>query len=271
MFKTTKLHINLNPNPNQKPKRLSIKMASNEESEEYTENGTSNLHHHFSPYFGGNASEFIVPKTGRIDITSHQMGSGIYGLSEEFLDKFPANRDENAEEYVFKWQTPYLIRDQEECNRYVRASIMLSDNLETLRNEVNNDPQMIVTEEVFIPIAHEFIKNIQQPFDRNEVTESITKFWKDYWNRKDFVEMPINYILRSQEMDGVFSDPKTECHRWSRGNVLFLPNYPIMAAGDVQPVNYILTRSGIEKPVFCLGYKYNGKNWIYEGKVRDSS
>jgi hypothetical protein len=222
-----------------------------------------NKHHHFSEFFGGNASEFIIPRSGKINITSHQMGSGIYGLSKAFLEKSPPNRNENSEEYIFNWGIPYVINNQQELDRYISASTTLAEQLEALRKEFTNNNDTIVSDKIFTLMAEKFIQLIKKNFDQKKVKKSITAFWYDYWNRDKYVEMPINYILRAEGMNGVLSNPKTVCQSWSKGNVLFLPHYPTYRYGDIQPVNFILANTGIDKEIICLGYIQEGNNWFY--------
>jgi hypothetical protein len=220
-------------------------------------------HYHFSEFFGGTASEFIIPRFGRINITSHQMGSGIYGLSEVFIKKSPPDRNGGSEEYIFNWGLPYLINNQKELDRYISASTTLAEELDFLRKKSINNNDMNISNKIFTSMAEKFIQIIEQNFDQKKVENAISTFWYDYWNRDKYVEMPINYILRANGMDGVLSDPKTVCQSWSKGNVMFLPHYPTYKNGDVQPVNFIITKTGIDKEITCLGYIQQGDNWVY--------
>lgn len=233
-----------------------------ESEEEYH----ADLHHHFSPYFGGNASEFIVPKLGKIDITSHGMGSGIYGLSNSYISRNTPDMEEGSSRYTFKLELPYVIVNQEECDRYSSTSMKLSRNMEKLRKKMIEEPNSIFTIDNMIPIAKEFIKDIQQEFDLDTTATALLDFFNDYYNRNDFVEMPINYILKADGNDGVLSEVRTSCHSWGKGDVKFLEHYPLYKERDIQPVNNILTRDGFQRNTICLGYKYDGENWVYPSK-----
>lgn len=225
-----------------------------------------NYLYHYSTFYGGNSSEYIIPKTGKIDITSHSMGSGIYGLSNNYITRNPPDLEDGASEYIFKWDLPFIIMNQEECDIYSSSSMNLSRNMEKLKKLANKEDNLVITLENMIPIAKQFIQDIKQDFDLNMTAEALLNFWNDYNTRNDFVEMPINYILKAEGNDGVLSHTSTTCHSWSKGNVKFLENYPTYKKGDIQPVNNILTRDGFQKQQFCLGYKYDGEDWVYPSK-----
>ena len=79
---------------------------------------------------GGYGSEYIYPKTGKISITNHGMGSGIYGLSKQKMfsedSKIPI---ENSKIYMYTVNNP-IILDSETCTIYQEASKGLNDELE---------------------------------------------------------------------------------------------------------------------------------------------
>jgi hypothetical protein len=218
---------------------------------------------HTSPYLHGNASEYIVPR-GQIDITSHGMGSGIYGLSQVYLSKNPGRRSD-LDSYTFTIDNPYMILSEDECEAYVAASKYTMSALDKLSKEQKTNPDLVITEDNFREIAMKFIQLIgNNNFDPDRVTHSLQKFWDDYHTRQDIVEMPINYILKGEEMDGVMSRPNVSCHSWSKGDVKFIP-YPTYKTGDTLPVGFLLARKGIEKPLVDLtrmGYIFCGNAWV---------
>jgi hypothetical protein len=224
------------------------------DDEEYT----MDKHVHYSPFRGGNASEYIVPG-GKIDITSHGMGSGIYGLSQQYIDNHPPQTTYGSVMYTFKIDLPYVISNDDECDRYVNSSKEIMRQLDSLTKRWGGQ------EENIREIASIFVTKMHNPLDEEkdydfnveEVTKSLLRFWKDYHEREDFVEMPINYILKDIGNDGVMSVYGVSCHSWHKGDVKFMP-YPTYEIGDSLPVAYILSRNGIEKPLTDLTRpKYN--------------
>jgi len=213
---------------------------------------------HNSPFPGGNASEYISPK-GRIDITSHGMGSGIYGLSREYLLYNPANS--NHLNYVFTIENPYVITTDDNCGKYISAS----KHVMRIFQYYVDSGQYEISKYEFRKISKEFIDIIDDKgFDIIRVAKSLETFWIDYNTRTDFIEMPINYILKGEGMDGVMSLYTVYCHSWSKGDVKFIP-YPTYTIGDKIPVAIILSRKGIDKPqtdLRKLGYVLEKNYWI---------
>mgnify|MGYP003755866275 CR=1 FL=1 len=82
---------------------------------------------------GGYGSEYIYPKTGKISITNHGMGSGIYGLSKQKMfsedSKIPI---ENSKIYMYTVNNP-IILDSETCTIYQEASKGLNEEMKKIR------------------------------------------------------------------------------------------------------------------------------------------
>ena len=100
-----------------------------------SENKEQVIYHH-SPFIGGNSSEYIViNKNTKIDITSHGMGSGIYGLSHEYINKNPVNQpyETKSKEYTFKIDKPYRISTEKQCERSTSASKQVMRDLQEVQ------------------------------------------------------------------------------------------------------------------------------------------
>jgi hypothetical protein len=208
---------------------------SDEQEENYNDDYTMDEIVHYSSYLGGNAAGFIVPKE-HIDISSHGLGSGIYGVSRLYLSKYPATPNADEIEYVFKIDNPYVISNDEECERFIAASKNVMKRLQYMVDAKKRDKSLIITEENLREIAQGFAVDIQESFDIDKVAKALSQFWTDYHNRTDMVAMPINYILETEGFDGVMSYPDTTCHSWSRGDVKFIP-YP--RSGHEMPVTFV--------------------------------
>jgi hypothetical protein len=165
-----------------------------------------------SKYKNGHASEYIAPN-GNINITNHGIGSGIYGITR--LDK-------NKKQYKFNLENPYILKNDKECNDYIKASTELN-------NKLNNKDSRPLT-----LIAKEFC-NIMTDFDEEYVYKKLKEFKGDYKNRKDIIMMPINYILMGYNYDGIYSKD-TILDSYDIGNIKFT-NYP--SKKNKLPVNYI--------------------------------
>lgn len=175
--------------------------------------------YHTSNYEGGNASEYIIPG-GNIFITSHGIGTGIYGITKKSNSK---------NEYTFILENPYILNNNEECDNYMRASLLLNEMMNNNENKISN-------------IAFEFIKLLPD-FEENYVVTKLKEFRGDYKNRKDMVMMPINYILIGCNFDGVYSR-ETVLDTFSRGNIKFT-NYPTKK--NKLPIKYLKKRNGVNE------------------------
>ena len=171
---------------------------------------------------GGYGSEYIYPKTGKISITNHGMGSGIYGLSKQKMfsedSKIPI---ENSKIYMYTVNNP-IILDSETCTIYQEASKGLNEELEKIRK--NNIQNNIQNKKEIEKIVRKFVKafNMIAKLDEKKVSKSVVKFMDDYYQRKHYVQMPINYILQNHGYDGVVAVPDTICDSWAKGSVKFL-------------------------------------------------
>jgi hypothetical protein len=193
---------------------------------------------HYSKFEQGNASEYIKPGKS-IDITSHGMGSGIYGVSKKCVDKSPPSF--HTYHSVFDIERPYHLTTTENCDDYIEVSKTMMRALEEMRGDGEPDFSSIAEKIVGMIECYELprLENIE---------ESLKEFWIDYNTRTGFVEMPINYVLKKNGFDGVCSTPGTFCDRWCKGYVKFIP-YP--GQGNI-PVGLILNRHGINKDEFRI-------------------
>lgn len=209
---------------------------------------------HYSNFFGGNAAEYIVPN-GNITITSHGLGSGIYGLSQDYIDKNPPNIT-LSNRYTFIVENPYIISTEEQADNYIESSMNIMRCLEsTIKREKVLDIYTIDH------IVKNFVCNMPA-FSIETVTSALLEFCNDYYFRKDAVEMPINYILKKVGYDGVVSEEGTSTHSWSKGNVKFI-DYPTYKMGDKCHVAFIISRAGISRPMINLkskGYALQSDN-----------
>jgi hypothetical protein len=200
------------------------------------------------------------------------MGSGIYGLSRQYVNKNPPGMTQGSSEYTFKIDIPYVIVNEEECERYVSASKTIMRALQDLGKSEKTEPIQVVTDDNLREIAREFVAIMHDPsdvdhdwdFDLENVTNALSHFWYDYHTRTDVVEMPINYILKGEGKDGVITQPGVSCHSWHKGDVKFIP-YPTYEVGDSIPVAFLLAREGVTKPVTDLerkNYRFCDQMWV---------
>lgn len=173
-----------------------------------------------SKYGKGHASEYIIPN-GNINITNHGIGSGIYGITK--INK-------NKKQYEFKLETPYILKNNEECDNYINASTMLNERMNNY-----NINSLDYTAELFCETLPGFKKDY--------VFKKLKEFKNDYKNRKDIVMMPINYIMMGLNYDGIYSKD-TILDTFNKGNIKFT-NYP--SKKNILPIKYFKKRNGINE------------------------
>ena len=192
-------------------------------------------------YCGGCACDYIVPR-GTINYPLKKgIASGIYGISQIFLESnsgsFPDDQ-KGSEFFSIKMELPYIINSVEECKRFLRANKYLDISFQKFVDLVKYEDSMIEDKD-FLEIAEKFISIIKEDFLVTNVKNALNDFWYDYNNRKKYVESPINYILKNEGNDGVMSHPSVEeCHNWLMGDVKFIP-YLTKENRSSIPVRYI--------------------------------
>lgn len=206
---------------------------------------------HCSRFKQGNASEFILARTGKICVTSHGMGSGIYGVTQEYIQDSPPYQGVYGlytRKMVLK--NPYLVHSQDACDSYVHASTKLMESIQT--DIIDKYKMRAPPKSVCKCIAKSFLCTINSDLynttlvgSLEKITNAIARFAFDYWFAKvRFVNQPIVYILASLGFDGVYSTTHGKfCDTWNKGNVKFIPidifeseNIVIIARNGVQRI-----------------------------------
>ena len=211
---------------------------SDDEHDEYNVNEII----HCSKYPGGYATDYIIPR-GIINYPLKKgIATGIYGLSKIYLDNKGGNPEYayGCELISLKMELPYLINTSEECQKFLQANRYLENSFQNFVNNRKYD-NVVLEDNDFLVLAKEFIKIIGEDFSPTNIKSALIDFWYDYNNRQDYVEMPINYILKKEGNDGIMSHPTVEdCHSWIRGDVKFIP-YPSRENISEIPIRYLIT------------------------------
>jgi hypothetical protein len=199
--------------------------------------------YHYSNYKGGNAAEYIIPLSQRgeppfeyhdnyekeyekyynFDITSHRIGSGIYGLATK----------QNPGPYIFKLINPLVLESTDDCNNYMEVSKILNEffKMKKVSKQISKISNFLNLDDT-----------------RKKIYTCMKKFHHDFQNRKDMVMMPINYLLLELNYDGIYSK-NSIFDSFSKGNILFT-GYPTRK--NILPVNYIKRRSGVNEYIYKI-------------------
>ena len=202
------------------------------------------------------ASEYIKPG-GKINITSHGLGSGIYGFSVPWYE----NNKQSLPDYfsegkklVVKINRPYILTSDEHCNSLIRWSTAINDTLQKFKKKFKT--KRLSYKLISSLCATQFNKFSERKLTAKKCRTALKKFFKDYWSRKDYVCMPINYILDELRYDGIYATD-TSCDSMSKGNIKFMCPYE---KAKTVLVNKIKVRSGVKNTPITLDFqKIKGK------------
>ena len=192
------------------------------------------------------ATEYIKPH-GKINITSHGLGSGIYGISKrkaqskKFKKLLPEWLDKGF--YVeLKLSKPLIISSDKNCNQLIAWSTTMNDILEERKNQNDLNNHMLKSLTLVFSDKKLLPQSIKH-LSRARLSAALKKFIKDYFSRKNIVKMPINYVLESMGYDGIYTR-NSNCDGMSKGNVKFV-TYPEKT--DTLNITGFKTRHGTDK------------------------
>lgn len=187
-----------------------------------------------SPNRGGHGAEYIKPRTGKIDITSHGLGSGIYCLTKESMDKILEDRTNqgipNDEIYEITMKNPLHIRTRDEGALLVIFSTTINHLLQKKLKEHKDlaTEWGKVTDEDRLNLGRFFSFVFSQSTISDEMKLEAQKgifksFATEYKTRTDFVKMPITLFLEKLGFDGVYCHPESGFDTFTKGSVAFVP------------------------------------------------
>ena len=182
----------------------------------------------------GHGAEYIKPKDGKINITSHGLGSGIYCLTKESMDKVLESRTrqgiENDPIYEVTMNHPFHIRTPEEgalivtfsttINQLLQSKLKEGKDLTTEWNHISDEVRIELS--TFLSFA----------FSQSSISEAMKlkaqigifkSFATEYRTRTDFVKMPITLFLEKLGFDGVYCHPSSGFDTFTKGSLAFVP------------------------------------------------
>lgn len=113
--------------------------------------------------------------------------------------------------------------------------------------------------------ATQFNKFSERKLTAKKCRTALRKFLKDYSSRKDYVCMPINYILGELRYDGIYAGG-TSCDSMSKGNIKFMCPYE---KAKTVLINKIKVRTtGVKNKVIILRDFINVKGKFLRGPPR---
>lgn len=167
------------------------------------------------------ASEYIKP-LGQINITSHGLGSGVYGLStfkyDSIKDNLPTYLSKRRR-YQITIKNPFIINSNELCDKLIHWSTQLNNTLEKYKTKfISGKLGLRLLASIY---TEQFNMFSTKKLTQKKFIKALKKFLRDYTNRTDFVCMPINYIFRELRYDGIYAE-KSACDSMNKGNIKFM-------------------------------------------------
>ena len=167
------------------------------------------------------ASEYIRPG-GQINITSHGLGSGVYGLTKskykQIVDNLPRYLSKRHSVFV-KIKNPFIVNSHEYCDKLINWSMQLNGTLEKYKDKfLSKKLSLHLISNIFSTNFNSFSKH---KLTKKKCRRALRKFFLDYVKRDEFLCMPINYILRELKFDGIYAEGSA-CDSMSKGNIKFV-------------------------------------------------
>ena len=197
---------------------------------------------------------------GKINITSHGIGSGIYGLSRSKYNAYFENLPEYLKHGTFveiSINNPFILENSTDCDKLIAWSTSLNDNLEKYKKKILSGK---ITLKLFAGVfVYYFNKFFTLKLSHIQFINALTSFLHDYITRSKYVSMPINYIFKELGIDGIYAE-NTFCDSMSKGNIKFIP---YVEESTKSLTNIIKVRNGVHVNKLRIpGFIYVGRIFI---------
>lgn len=195
--------------------------------------GPATITHYSPPGLPGRGSEYVQPG-GPIIITSHGIGSGVYGVNGV------SGFDPQSTPTQITMQNPYHLQDPAHSNSYTSTSTSLQGLANTMQNDpgiagnphptpeqiqnsMDQHPQQVQT--VLNNMHNTFGDDpgYDQANNPAALNQALGGFLGAYNGAQpgDAVPQPINFLLGNQGHDGVYATPNSGYNGWAKGSVAF--------------------------------------------------
>ncbi|HEX4462376.1 MAG TPA: polymorphic toxin-type HINT domain-containing protein [Polyangia bacterium] len=197
--------------------------------------GPATITHYSPPGLPGRGSEYVQPG-GPVIITSHGIGSGVYGVDGV------SGADPQSTPHQITMQNPYHLQDPAHSNSYTSTSTSLqglantmqhdpgiagnpNPTPEQIQNSMNQHPQQVQT--VLNNMHNTFGDDpgYDQANNQAALNSALGGFLGAYNGAQpgDSVPQPINFLIGNQGHDGVYATPSSGYNGWAKGSVAFNP------------------------------------------------
>lgn len=193
---------------------------------------------HYTRQTHPHGGEFVSPRTGPIDITSHALGSGIYGFHsvDETIESYATKLNLAAMQVTIA--NPFIVQDRahgeklksfgkllartaHDLNLSVGASTVFSMPLiqRLLLNHPNYSQLTAMLNALLARAGH-------APAPANALGSALLQFFLTYYNPESlYVEQVGTILFKQLRFGGITGEPDTGINGLTTGNVAFVTDY----------------------------------------------
>lgn len=194
---------------------------------------------HFHPRGSSvSGSEYVVPQKGKINITSHGLGSGIYGLHGMTKAKVAAQEQQyKSVGVVIGMKNPLVLQNRKHAEEFTEMSKELQRLAEDIRKTAGGKEENIEgaikaalaekNERVsrFMTNLRKVLARVEAPFpDERILIDALITFFEDYFKSKDYAAQPVNHLMTLLRFDGVLALEESGYSTFGRGSVAYIPS-----------------------------------------------
>lgn len=204
--------------------------------------GTATFTHYHKKTESSSSSEHIVPRKGKIEVTNHGLGAGIYGLQGQS----PMEISRQEQQYKSKgeevrMQNPLVLQHGKHGEEFTSMSKKLQEIAAAVNEVLIKGGENVNIRELDTPISMWLKKNeeklsevyvllkrvlarvgIKEFPDIGIISRTVNSFLIDYITAEKYADQPINFLMTELGYDGVFADNPTD-NAFNRGNVKYVP------------------------------------------------
>lgn len=192
---------------------------------------SANITHYHPPLEKPYGAEYVKPR-GEIDITSHAIGSGIYGFHPDSKDPFISY---NVVASIVTIDNPLIIQDKGHGECFKTFSKELAKLTKDIydKNKINGSKNVMseimeVGENkekrniLFVKLKWLLIRAGHRPPEISVIDQAIISFLKLYTEQSDYVEQVSTILFSNLGFGGIYGSPETGLSSMSTGNIKFI-------------------------------------------------
>lgn len=192
---------------------------------------SADIIHYHPPLEKPYGAEYVKPR-GEIDITSHAIGSGIYGFHPDSEKPFIPY---NVVASIVTIDNPLIIQDKGhgECfktfskelaklTKDIYAKIKISGSKNVMSEIMETGEYKEKRNILFVKLKWLLIRAGHRPPEISAIDQAIISFLKLYTEQSDYVEQVSTILFSNLGFGGIYGNPETGLSSMSTGNIKFI-------------------------------------------------